>query len=189
MPSDIPGGFPMPSRHVQTCLPLWVSQQLKINQTCDWLTPHCSLIDSYHWLQNRSGENRASVCQQTVKRKQLVVAVCGVWGSAKGKTPSMWSSRNIMGKCWSTSVIISKSGRKTAGIQRKIAWRWIWENGMNLLNHWSKLMLKWDNSILRRSELKPIPPTGFKINLQSAFGREDDWMCEMLVLWLYALKG
>ena len=41
----------------------------------------------------------------------------------------------------------------------------------------------------KNEQVEPIPPTGIKRNLQSAFGGEDDWMCEMFVLWMYAWEG
>ena len=39
-----------------------------------------------------------------------------------------------------------------------------------------------------RCKNEPSPPTGIKKNLQSAFGGEDDWMCEMFVLWMYVYE-
>ena len=42
---------------------------------------------------------------------------------------------------------------------------------------------------LRCKNEQLIPPTTTKRNLQSAFGGEDEWMCEMFVLWMYAWEG
>ena len=36
----------------------------------------------------------------------------------------------------------------------------------------------------KNEQVEPIPPTATKRNLQSAFGGEDEWMCEMIVLWM-----
>ena len=41
----------------------------------------------------------------------------------------------------------------------------------------------------KNEQVEPIPPTATKRNLQSAFGGEDEWMCEMFVLWVYAWEG
>ena len=41
----------------------------------------------------------------------------------------------------------------------------------------------------KNMQVEPIPPTGIERNLQSAFGREDEWMWEMFVLWVYAQEG
>ena len=41
----------------------------------------------------------------------------------------------------------------------------------------------------KNEQVEPIPPTATKRNLQSAFGGEDEWMCEMFVLWMYAWEG
>ena len=95
----------------------------------------------------------------------------------------------MMGKYWSTSGITAKFRGKIVGILQK--------KGVALnLNEWDKFvesLVDIDAKVrqlrCKNEQVEPIPPTATKRNLQSAFGGEDEWMCEMFVLWMYAWEG
>ena len=64
------------------------------------------------------------------------------------------------------------------------------------LNEWDKFfesLVDIDANVrqlrCKNEQVEPIPPTATKRNLPSAFGGEDEWMCEMFVLWMYAWEG
>ena len=111
--------------------------------------------------------------RQRAKRKhQAVAATCGLWGSARGKTPLRWSSND------GQVLIHFRHYCKVSGEDR---W-YPTKKGVALnLNEWDKFvesLVDIDAKVrqlrCKNEQVEPIPPTATKRNLQSAFGGEDE---------------
>ena len=115
------------------------------------------------------------------------VVACGIWGSVAEIKILEWWSRNTKDKYWFTFGITLKFRGKTVGIRPK-------KKGVALiLEEWDNLnesIISIDAEVRRlhckNEQIEPLPPKGIKRNLQSAFGGEDEWVCGVFVLWMYA---
>ena len=79
----------------------------------------------------------------------------------------------MMDKYWPTFAVISASSGKIAGIQQKKV-----ALDLGEWNKFVKFLVYIDGKVrqqhCKNEQVEPMPPTGIKRNLQSAFGGEDD---------------
>ena len=117
-----------------------------------------------------------------------------------GESGSMWNLRKCSGDKDFRVVVKEYEGQvlihfrhyfKVSGEDR---WYPTKKKGVALiLEEWDNLnesIISIDAEVRRlhckNEQIEPLPPKGIKRHLQSAFGGEDEWVCGVFVLWMYA---
>ena len=134
------------------------------------------------WLVDRVGikwERRSRDVSQPTWAVRVVA--CGIWGSVAEIKILEW---------WSRNTIHFRHYFKAAGEDR---W-YPTKKGVTLtLEEWDNLNESFVSIVTevrrlrcKNEQVDPVPPKGIKRHLQSTSGGEDEWVCDVFVLWMCA---